>query len=623
MSREKLTLCSEAEVASWYQPPVDTIVSEHRARFRDKCAALRAVCLGEANLTSAARDMHICRKQLRSMVNRAPRLAPDGQPYGFRVCAPWGSYYREETIGDGTMPTKPGPHAFAALLAAQPQIKAWVHSYNTPLPEGRPPRNFEQLHKKILAELKRKELHEFYPLNQSDKGRRALLRYIRTRRIETGPILPPDEWDSATPSKLADIFRGQPFDRMELDGHRIDIETPFQVPGPNGGSVTRSITALWIIPEVECESRAIVSWVLRVGRNYNNQDVTETLAGSMRSWTPRDLVIPDLTYAPGAGMPSSLGTPMGFCRGRMIALDNHKGHHSPHVEDAFCRAHDGILTFGRPHQPRTRPIVEQLNSRLEKGALRLLPGGFEPATRLGEDKIRISDFAPDDHPLQLHLLEEIIDVIVANYNATPHPALGDLSPLQYLQQRSMQALWFYQPSDAEACAADMNRIIVSLRVNGNKKTGELPHINYAYVRYRSPELDARWELIGKTLVGRVSRNDLRSLVLYRTATQPVGVLRAAVPWNRTRHDETTRKLIFQWSKQQGGLSLRGVECAVTAYAKFLKKNAGTSQQAADQLARFQQQHPKAPGPTARHSLMSTPLRQPTRGWISMDDMRDS
>jgi transposase InsO family protein len=623
MSREKLALCSNAEVESWFKPPVDTIASEHRDRFLAKCAALRAVCLGESNLTSAASDMRLCRKQLRSMVNRAPRLAPDGQPFGFRVCAPWGSYYRQEFLGDGVMPTKAGPHSFAALLAAQPQIKAWVHSYSAPSPPGRPPRIFEKLHKKILVELRRKELHEFYPLNQGDKGRRALLRYIRTRRIETGPILPPDEWDSSTQSKLADIFRGQPFDRMELDGHRIDIETPFLVPLPNGGSVTRSITALWIIPEVECESRAIVSWVLRVGRNYNNQDVTETLAGSMRSWKPRDLIIPDLKYAPGAGMPSSLATPMGLCRGRMIAMDNHKGHHSPNVEDAFCRAHDGILTFGRPHQPRTRPIVEQLNSRLEKGAFRLLPGGFEPATRLGEDKICISDFAPDEHPLQLHLLDELIDVIVANYNATPHPSLGDLSPLQYLQQRSTQALWFYQPSDAETCSADMNSILVSLRVNGNKKTGVLPHVNYAYVRYRSPELDGRWELIGKTLIGRISRNDLRSLVLFRTATQPIGVLRANAPWHQTRHDETTRKLIFQWSKQEGAMSLNGVECAVNAYAKFLKKTAGDSQKAADQLARFQQQHNKAPIPIAPHSLMSTSLRQPKRGWVSMDEMRDS
>lgn len=623
MSREKMALCSEAEVASWYQPPLDTIALDHRPRFLAKCQALRAVCLGEVTLTVAAREMGLCRKRLRSMVDRAPKLALDGQPFGYRVCVPWGSYYREEAANDGAMPVKAGPHAVAAMLTAQPQIKEWVHGFNTPLPPGRLPRKFRDLHAKIVKELKRKDLHDHYPLNQPDKGRRALLRYVRNRRIETAPM--PDSIldDGATLSKLADIFRGDIFDRAELDGHRMDIETELQVPGLNGGSVTRPITALWWIPEVETESRAIVSWVLRVGRNYNNQDVTQTMAGSLQTWVPRDLVIPELRYAPGAGMPSALPGPLGFSRPLMVALDNHKGHHSPKVEDAFCRAHDGILTIGRPHQPRTRPVVEQLNSRMEKGAFRLLPGGFEPATRLGEDKVRISNFSPKDHPIQLHLLEELIDVIVANYNATPHPALGDLSPLQFLQQRAKRDICLYQPSDTAQCAADMNSIVVPLTIVGSKKTGTLPHVNYAYVRYRSPDLDTRWELVGKTLLARVNRHDLRSLVLYRTASQPLGVMRASTPWDKTRHDETTRTLIHQWCKQKGGLSLKGVECAVTAYIEFLRMNARTSQQATDQLAYIQQQHPKLPSPSARHSLMSTPMRAPTRGWISMDNMRDS
>lgn len=253
----------------------------------------------------------------------------------------------------------------------------------------------------------------------------------------------------------------------------------------------------------------------------------------------------------------------------------------------------------------------------------MLPGGFEPATKLGEDKVRISDFSPKDHPIQLHLLEEFIDVAVANYNATPHPALGDISPLQFLQQRAIREVCLYQPSDASQCAADMNSVIVALKVVGNKKTGTLPHVNYAYVRYRGPDLEGRWELVGKTLVARVNRNDLRTLVLYRTASQPIGVLRASSPWDQTRHDETTRMLIHQWSKQEGGFSLKGVECAVTAYVNFLRANARTSQQAADQLAYIQHQHPTSPSPSSRLSLMSSPMRAPTRGWISMDDMRDS
>ena len=623
MAREALFVYSKEELGTWFRPADDTVDEKHRCRYGKATSALSAVLLGEVTLSAAAEKAGLCRKRLRSMIQRAPRLAPDGQPYGFRVCVPWGGYCRSDTPREVNMPRAAAPHAMETVLELHTQIAEWVNGYSHPLPRGRPPRSFDRLHKKIVAELKRLDLHEFYPLNQEDQGKRALLRLIRTRRIETAPMPDMDAVDDVQTTALAGIFRQHPFDRLEFDGHRIDIEAKIRVRGPKGRSVTRKLTALWFIAVVECESRAIVGWILRVGRNYNSLDVTQAIASSIRPWVPRNLTIPNLAYAPGAGMPSGFIKPMSYRRGRMVAADNHKAHLAFCVEQAFCRAHDGILTFGLPHQPRTRPIIEQLFSRLEKGAFRHIAGGFEPATKLGENKLRISNFSPEEHPVQLHLLEELLDVIVANYNATPHPSLGDRSPLEFLQQHEFSQLWFYEPSDAEACANDMNSVIVRVRVNGNRKTGEMPHINYAYVRYRSPELDSRWELVGKTLTARVCRDDLRSLVLLRTATQPVGVLRAAAPWSLTRHDETTRKLIFQWARQGGGLRLVGMDCAVAAYIEFLRKIAGTSQQAVDQLARIQQQHPATSTSPAKHPLMSTPLRAPARGWISMDDMRDS
>jgi hypothetical protein len=621
MPREALYVYSKEELETWHRPKEDTVHEKHRSRYSNASSAMSAVLLGEVTLSAAAERAGLCRKRLRSMIDRAPRMAADGRPYGFRVCVPWGSYCKSDIHRDISMPKRAAPHAMEAVLELQPNISEWVNGFSHPLPPGRPPRAFNRLHDRMVAELKRLDLHDFYPLNQPDQGKRALLRLIRTRRIETAPMPDMDVTGDTPQSALAGIFNQHPYDRIEIDGHRIDIEAKYRVHGPKGRSVTKKITALWILAAVECESRAIVGWVIRAGRSYDSLDFTHVVANCMRPWMPRDLTIPNLMYVPGAGMPTGLSKPLGFRRCRMAAVDNAKAHHAFAFEQAFCRSHDGVLTFGRPHQPRTRPIIEQLFSRLEKGAFRLIAGGFEPATKLGENKLRISNFSPDEHPIQLHLLEELIDVIIANYNATPHPSLGDRTPLEFLQQREFNHLWFYEPSDAEACANDMNSIIVRVRVNGNRKSGEMPHINYCYVRYRSPELDGRWELVGKTLTARVCRDDLRTLVLLQTATKPVGVLRASAPWSMTRHDETTRKLIYQWGRQKGGLKIAGVDCAIDAYIQFLRKIASTSQPALDQLARIQQQHPTSPD-SSKHPLMNSPVRGPARGWFSMDEMLD-
>lgn len=616
--REAYPIYEKADLEGWFKPKESELTQELRPRFRNACAALTAALTGESSLARAAADHGLCRKRLRHMVMLAPETAPDGRAFGYRVCVPWGTYQRRPLGQSATeMPRQAAAHALTALLGAQPLIRGWVDDFDHPLPPGRPPKVFLRLHKRIVAELKRLDLHDCYPLNQSDKGRRALLRFLRTRRT----LVIEGDWDTEgeAVTRLQDIFIQSPFTRTELDGHRIDIEAVLGVQLPNGGTARRPITSLWLLVEVEVLSRAVVGWALRVGRAYNNLDVAQCLAMSLRPWQRRVLTIPGLDYAPGAGLPSGLLTHQRGWRSRSVALDNAKAHLAIDLEQSVCRARGGMLVFGKAHQPRSRPIVEQLFSRLERGALREVPGGFEPATRLGEDKMRISNFSPGDHPIQLHLFEELLEVIIANYNATPHSALGDISPLQFLQAQRVRAFDFrVEYAHGSDDAVDMGSVLVPVKVKGDHAAGVMPHVNYAYTRYRSPDLDSKWELIGKTVLARVNRHDLRTLLLMRSATTPVCVVRAAVPWNRTPHDETTRKMIMQWTKLRKDFSIIGAECAVQAYVDFLRANASTSQQAVDQLARMEQLHAGTP-PSRPVSAFQQPLRMPPGGWICLDE----
>jgi hypothetical protein len=619
--REAIAIYPAHELEAWPRPVREALTPKAQLRYDNGSAALLAVLTGEVGLTQAANDNNLCRKRLKAMLQRSVKIAPDGDPYGFRVCVPWGAYHRDELDPvEPQMPRVGGPHAMRAVLACHPTMREQVEGYGHPLPPGRPPKSFERLHDKLLAHLRSLDLQDFYPLNQPDKGRRALLRYIRQRRIDTAPGPVVDE-DPTVRTVLDDLLRGRPYSRAETDAHRIDIEAVLGVAMPNGGVVQRPISTLWLLCEVETEARAILGWSLRVGKGYNNLDLSTCIASSLHPWVRRELTIPGLAYHPGAGLPCGLPGDLGTRRVRSVALDNAKAHHAIDFEQSFCSSHGGILIYGRPHQPRSRPIVEQLFSRLEQGAFRDLPGGFEPATRLGENKIRISNFSPGDFPIQLHLFEELLDVIIANYNATPHPALGSLSPLQFLQMHPPRGFDF-APSSAEKDAEAMGSVLVSLPVKGDYDRKVMPHVNYQYGRYRSPELDGKWELIERgSVLARINRHDLRTILLMRTATTPMCVVRACAPWDKRRHDETTRSLIMQWAKQPGGLSLAGVPCAIDAYVAHLKKLAPTSTKAVDQLARMQQIDPTS-RPAMPHQLMQMPVQMPRSGWVSFDDVLD-
>ncbi|MCI1065570.1 hypothetical protein MOQ17_06745 [Stenotrophomonas maltophilia] len=601
----------------WYRPDECDLKEEVRFRFRQACAALTEVLTGELQITKAAKAYGLCRKRLRRMILTAPMMASDGRPHGFRVCVPNGVYIRSETASiDVEVPRSGRPSAMGRLLQAIPQIKLWVDEFNRPLPPGRAPKAFNRLHGRICAELRRRDLADHYPLNTTDKGRRALLDYMRRRRIqESGSGT--WEFDVDAPEGIEQVLRQHLYGRTEFDAHQIDIEATLAVDVPGGGQVNRRITTIWLLIEIEVRSRAIVSWSLRVGRAYTNLDVALCLAVGLRPWERRELTIPGLSYAPGAGMPTGLAGDLGARRSRSIALDNALAHSAHDLEAAFCRSRGGVLIFGKARQPRSRPVVEQLFSRLERGALRQIPGGFEPAVKLGEKRIRISNFSPDDHPIQMQLFEELLDVIIANYNATSHVALGDLSPLQFLRAKGSGA-FDLSPDSAREDADDMCTIVVLLTVHGDRAKGVVPHVNYMYVKYRAPSLDGRWEMIGTKVMARINRNDLRTILLMRSATTPLGAARAAAPWSLRAHDETTRKLIMRWIKNRTGFSILGTDCAIEAYVAFLKTQAASDQSAVDQLARMGHVgHDKAP--PAVGDIYKQPLRIAPDGWISLDE----
>ncbi|MGH8109161.1 MAG: hypothetical protein ACREO1_10665 [Arenimonas sp.] len=611
---------TEEELMAWPTPDPELLKPKSKLRFDRAKDALTSVFSGTA-LTKAAATSQLCPKRLNSMVRRATALAPDGKPYGYRVCVPWGTYHRVPIDEDWkVMPDIARPHSLVRLMVAQPEIRGWIEAYHHPLPKGRPPRSFERLHQKIVNELKRQDLGGYYPLNHDDKGRKALLRYLRRTRVANSIQALADGEKEKEVTSLADIFSRRLFDRFEIDAHRIDIEAKLALRMPNGGEVRRKITSLWLLAIVEADSRAVISWLLRVGKSYNNLDLSLCVARALEPWQRRTLTA-GLSYAPGAGMPSGLSPEFARRRGILFAMDNAKAHHAHALEDAFCRVHDGVLNTGRPYEPETRGIIEQLFARLEIGGFRDIPGGFEPATRLGDNKIRISNFSPDDCPVQMHLLEELIEVIVTAYNAAQHPSLGHLSPLQFLQTHGAPSTWFFEAPDNVQCAAEMSSVIVPVTICGNKSNRDLPHVNYAYGRYRNSDLDNAWELIGQKLLAKVYRHDLRKILLYRTATQPLGVLRAQRPWDKTIHDETTRLMINQWARQ-GKLNINGVECAIAAYVTLLKATAVTSQVAVDQLARAHHLYPNYPTnthPSKRHKEVSVPRD----GWVSLDKVRDT
>src|SRR3546814_15843930 len=79
----------------------------------------------------------------------------------------------------------------------------------------------------------------------------------------------------------------------------------------------------------------------------------------------------------------------------------------------------GIYRFGHAGIPETRPHIEAFFKSIEVQVLRYLAGGFEPETKMREEQ-RVSARNSKTHPIFLHLLEDMLDIVFSTYNVTPH-----------------------------------------------------------------------------------------------------------------------------------------------------------------------------------------------------------
>src|SRR3546814_5288920 len=64
--------------------------------------------------------------------------------------------------------------------------------------------------------------------------------------------------------------------------------------------------------------------------------------------------------------------------------------------------------------------------------LRYLAGGFEPETKMREEQ-RVSARNSKTHPIFLHLLEDMLDIVFSTYNVTPHEGLQGRSPREVIE----------------------------------------------------------------------------------------------------------------------------------------------------------------------------------------------
>lgn len=345
------------------------------------------------------------------------------------------------------------------------------------------------------------------------------------------------------------------FQRVECDAHKLDSRMIVLIPSPHGGHESRKIRRLWVIVIIEVESRAVLGYHLSLHPECNAEDVLRATKRALTRWAPRTLQWSENAYVDGAGLPSCRHERyVGACWDE-FSVDGAMANICTRVERQLREVVGSTLL--KPQDPNSytsrrskddRPFIESFFGRLAKGGFHRLSTttGSRPTDKRGADP----DQAAAETQFQLEYAEELLDTLIANYNARPHSGLGWRSPLaqlDFLTNREPERIRHADPGDVRR----MVGIRKQCTLKGGVSSGRRPYFNFENARYSAEWLVLRTDLIGKLhWLQLEDEDDARYVSVSTDRGEFLGVVRAAPPWHRSPHTLYMRQAIRGLEKRR-------------------------------------------------------------------------
>lgn len=345
------------------------------------------------------------------------------------------------------------------------------------------------------------------------------------------------------------------FQRVECDAHKLDTRMVVLVPSPHGGYEPRKIHRLWVIVILEVVTRAVIGYHLSFHREVNAEDVLRAIKNALTPWRPREIRFSNQAYSPGACLPSGRHERyVGACWDE-FSVDGALANVCERVKTQL-REIVGAVSIS-PQEPGSysvrrslddRPFIESFFRQLSTGGLHRLSTttGSSPKDKRSGNP----DVAAAATQFQLEWAEEVLDVLMANYNVTPHSGLGYRSPLtqmDFLSDREPGCIRQADPGDVRRMVG--HRKLCPLL--GGESTGMRPHFNFEGARYSAEWVCLRTDLLGKYFWLHVEdEDDCRFATVANTKGEILGVVRAAPPWHRTPHTLFIRTAIRSLVKRK-------------------------------------------------------------------------
>jgi hypothetical protein len=579
------------DLSTWVKVDDAALEDDRRQQFRKRKKAIEMYLNGASDEQLFKKTGLTRKNTYRIISSRCLKENDDGQLNGWRGALPYfrvGEYMRVTRPGE-IVNGSGGAGSFKWFLASpfgrelDRRFKAKVLKSENSLEHSKQP--FQSLFRWFIAELRKQgmESRGEWPFNTESLGYETLRQYVK-KILQSHPdvlLAKHGGPDAVRKAKASDgtqrpVF--QLFGRVECDAHKLDARMVVMIPSPHGGHEPRVIRRIWIIVIIEVATRAILGYHLSLRRECGAEDVLSAIKHALSEWGPKKLIFSEEGYLEGSGFPSSHSADyLGACWNE-FSVDGALANICARVERPMQEIVGAKIikpqdenSFSSRRSKDDRPYIETFFRELASRSMHRFASttGSSPKDKKGRDPEQVAV----DFQFQLEFAEELLDVILANYNAKPHSGLGFRSPLT-----QMDFLAKSQRNRIRYAEAREVRLMVGLRklctVLGGESTGQRACFNFANAKYSAEWLVKRPDLLGKKLWLQIENElDARIAIVSDPNGIILGWVQAGPPWHLSPHTLYMRQSIRNLEKRRMLFLTKNCD-AVEELIKFSESSKG-------------------------------------------------
>ncbi|MEK3995010.1 hypothetical protein MKY29_09640 [Psychrobacillus sp. FSL K6-2365] len=574
------------DLSMWPTVLVDDLSSENKEIFKRRRAAVQDYFKDKATVNLICEKYKLKRSNFYRLLARCLEIHSDGKIYGYRALIP-------------NQRVKRTTHApFEGLLNRYPMLEEelkrdFFNAYKKN--EVREKNiNIKNIHKRFVRNCVNVgiDLNE-YPLNTSSKALKSVQRFLTsladkhfisvTSRYGDDAVMVAkntgrnySDFESTTPIR--------PFERVEFDGHKIDVSLAIIFKTPEGDEIVDTINRIWILSIIDVATRCILGYHLCLQKEYSSDDVLMCIRNAIKPWEPKQLTIPKLVYKEHSGFPSFLIDAAKYGIWDELCYDNAKANLAIIVQEKLTEFVGCSINMGPVATPVRRPHIERFFQTLEiNGFQRIVSttgnSTKDPRRRKGSEQIAVKYQISSEH------IEEIADVIIAEYNITPHNGLSGLTPIEVMKQRIEKGMHIDTLAEDKRSEFLFFTTKFKRTIRGNLNKGIRPSVFFEGVKYKNDIIAHTPSLIGKTVTLLVNVDDIRFLKVYLENGSELGILSAIGKWGVRPHSLRERKAINKLINSRE-IEIPTGEDPIEIYHNFLKTNA-SSKNVRNKLASFE------------------------------------